>query len=148
MGLRKTWRRVKRNKVGRVLVAGATLGVSEQHRIRKKVIGAIKKNPELVGAGVGLAFGAPMLGASIGSQFGSARSRTFPSEYSSDFGSDYSSDFGSDYSSSQMPEQAEEPSSSNEIESPGGFAPALDKKWLVIGGIALLAIIFLTKKST
>ena len=140
MGLRKTWRRVKRNKVGRVLVAGATLGVSEQHRIRKKVIGAIKKNPELVGAGVGLAFGAPMLGASIGSQFGSARSRTFPSEYSSDF--------GSDYSSSQMPEQAEEPSSSNEIESPGGFAPALDKKWLVIGGIALLAIIFLTKKST
>jgi hypothetical protein len=104
---------------------------------RKKVVGTIKKNPALFGTAVGAAFGAPMLGASLGGIFGG--------QGSPDFGSYYpQSDEG--YS------MAEEPSTSESLPAPdasaesSGFAPAMDKKWLVIGGIALIAILLLMKK--
>ena len=54
-------------------MAAGTLGASEAHRIRKKIVTTVKKHPQEIGMGAGLLFGAPMLGASIGSAFGQAR---------------------------------------------------------------------------
>lgn len=135
MGLRKAYRRLKKHKVGRWAVAGATLGASEAHRVRKKLAGSIKKNPEVWGAGIGTAFGAPGLGARIG---GGLRSDEFSPTY-----------LGSQFEGFSMPDESVAETPAPETSEMGaGFAPAIDKKWLVIGAIAIVAFILLTRKSS
>ena len=136
MSFRKRLRK-SLHKAGRYGLAVGTLGGSEIIKHRKQIGAAIKRNPELVGAGVGLAFGAPFIGAGIGSQFGSFLKKPPSPE-----------ELGSTLAGYDMPLEGESAVAETPAPESSGFAPGFDKKWLIIGAVAIVAVVLLMKSST